>query len=97
LPLAHDGRCEGTVAVAGHLDVHRPNLGEHRLGTRALRELPPLRPIGSCLSSPTCSVISTSKAVSSTDWVSRVNKPPWPTNATPSARACSTSSCANCC
>jgi hypothetical protein len=32
LPLAHDLRLEAAVAVAGHLDLHRADLGQHRLG-----------------------------------------------------------------
>jgi hypothetical protein len=36
LALAHDGRRETAVPVAGHLNVHRPDLGDHRLGARAV-------------------------------------------------------------
>lgn len=39
LPLAHDGRRKRPVPVAGHLNVHRPDLGEHRLGARAIARI----------------------------------------------------------
>ena len=35
-PLAHDGRCETAVPIAGDLNVHRPDLGDHRLGAGAV-------------------------------------------------------------
>src|SRR5205085_1107819 len=62
-----------------------------------LRELAPSRPTGSWRSYPRCSLISASRAVSSTVLVNPVNNPPGPTSSTPSARACSTSCAANCC
>jgi hypothetical protein len=36
LTLAHNGRRETALPVAGHLDVHRPDLGDHRLGAGAI-------------------------------------------------------------
>jgi hypothetical protein len=36
VPLAHDLRLEGAVAVAGHGYLHRADLGQHRLGTGAV-------------------------------------------------------------
>jgi hypothetical protein len=52
-----------------------------------LRELPLWGPARSWGSSPTCSVISASSAVSSTVLVRPCNSPPGPTRLTPSARA----------
>jgi hypothetical protein len=50
LPLAHDGRRETAVPVAGHLNLDRLDLGNTVLVRVPSRELSPLRPIGSCLS-----------------------------------------------
>jgi hypothetical protein len=40
LPLTHDLRLEGAVAVAGHVQAHRANLGEQRLGRGAVAGVP---------------------------------------------------------
>ena len=50
-------------------------------------ELPPSRPAGSCLSYPRCSLISASKAVSSTFLVNWFSSPLGPTRATPCSLA----------
>ena len=97
LPLAHNGRIEAALPIPRHLDLHRADLRQHRLRPMPLRELPPLRPAGSCLSYPTCSVISASRAVSSTVLVNPASIPPGPTRSTPSARAFATRSRASCC
>src|SRR6478735_6042157 len=36
LPFPDDARLEGAVPVPGHLDLHRADLGEHRLGPCAI-------------------------------------------------------------
>jgi len=36
LPLAHDPRLKSPVPVAGHGQVHRPDIGQHRLAGRAV-------------------------------------------------------------
>ncbi len=40
LPLADDLRFEGSVAVPGHVDLHRADLGQHRLGPGAVAGVP---------------------------------------------------------
>ncbi len=42
LPLAHDGRRETAVPVAGHLNLDRPDLGQHRLGPGAIARVTPV-------------------------------------------------------
>ena len=36
LPFLHDRRLERAVPITGHLDLHRPDLGEHRLRPSAV-------------------------------------------------------------
>jgi len=40
LPLGHDLRLETAVPVAGHVDLHRTDLGQHRLGAVAVAGIP---------------------------------------------------------
>jgi len=44
LPLAHHLRVEASVAVAGHLDLDGPDLGQHRLGPGAVTGVPAVTP-----------------------------------------------------
>jgi hypothetical protein len=44
LPLAHGGRLEAAVPVAGHRDLHGPTSVSTILEREPLRELPPSRP-----------------------------------------------------
>jgi hypothetical protein len=44
LPLADDRRIEGAVPVPGHIDLHRPDLGQHRLGPGAVAGVVPVAP-----------------------------------------------------
>jgi len=50
LPLPHDLRLEGAVAVPRHRQVHRPDIGQHRLAAAAVPAVPGPRPAWSCLS-----------------------------------------------
>lgn len=49
LALLDDHRVEAGVAVTRHLDLDRPDLGEHGLGRVPLREFPASRPSASCV------------------------------------------------
>jgi hypothetical protein len=50
LPLGDDLGLEGTVAVAGNVDLDRPTSVSTVLDRWPLREFPPSRPVTSCLS-----------------------------------------------
>jgi len=75
-------RSRGTAMSTGPTSVNSV------LPRRPLRELPPLRPTGSCLSSPRCSSISASSAASRNRRVSCCSTPPRPSSCTPWERAC---------
>jgi NAD(P)-dependent dehydrogenase (short-subunit alcohol dehydrogenase family) len=42
LPLLHDHRLETAVPVAGHIDLHRPDLGEHCLRSGSVTGIGPI-------------------------------------------------------
>jgi hypothetical protein len=50
LPLPHNRRSERGLDITRHLDLHRADLGQHRLGPHPVAGVATVAPIGSCLS-----------------------------------------------
>jgi hypothetical protein len=80
---ADDPRLEAAVPVPGHTDLDRPDIGQHRLGPRAVAGVPAV--LAGRVMPVLAEVSSPSSAVSRTRLVNGCNSPPSPVGCNPRA------------